>query len=120
MNPDNERDDLWELLGRVRQHSPGPFFSRNVLRQIRAGRDQKRTPMNWFVRQWRLATLGAIAATLTATFLIAPRPDDNRTVVPSVEMAHATPDSADYELIAHLDELLAYENNALWLATSPE
>ena len=30
-----ERDDLWQLLGRAKETAVSPFFSRNVLRSIR-------------------------------------------------------------------------------------
>lgn len=64
MKEDWEQDDLWELLGKARPVSVSPFFSRNVLREIR--RDSGRSWIPQPVLRW----LGAGAfAMLTAGFL---------------------------------------------------
>ena len=119
MNPDEERDDLWELLGRAKTPVPSTFFARNVLREIRAG-TQPRTPRNWLLRSWRVATLGAIALVLIALFPVLHNGGSREKAVPAIELARQTANSADYEVIARLDELLAFEDSTIWPDTSIE
>ena len=119
MNPDEERDDLWELLGRAKTPTPTPFFARNVLREIRAG-TQPRTPWNWLAVRWRAATLGAIALALLASIPVLHNGGSREKTVPAIELARQTANSADYEVIARLDELLAFEDSTIWPDTSIE
>ena len=119
MNPDEERDDLWELLGRAKTPVASPFFARNVLREIRKEK-QTRSPWNWLARQWRVATLGAVALVLLAVIPVLHNGGSREKTVPALELARQTANSADYEVIARMDELLASEDITIWLDTSPE
>jgi hypothetical protein len=65
MNEDWDNDRLWDLLGKARPVSVSPFFSRNVVREIRRNPDRPLVPL--FVLRW----LGAAAfAVLTAGFFL--------------------------------------------------
>ena len=65
MKEDWDNDALWNLLGKTRPVSVSPFFSRNVLREIRRSPARPMVPL--FVLRW----LGAGAlAVLTAGFFL--------------------------------------------------
>ena len=65
MKEDWDKDALWDLLGKAKPVSVSPFFSRNVLRQIRRNPARPLVPL--FLLRW----LGAGAfAVLTAGFFL--------------------------------------------------
>jgi len=65
MKEDWDKDALWDLLGKAGPVSVSPFFSRNVLREIRRGSTRPMVPL--FLLRW----LGAGAlAVLTAGFFL--------------------------------------------------
>lgn len=65
MNEDWDKDALWDLLGKARPVSVSPFFSRNVVREIRRNPARPLVPV--FVLRW----LGAgVIAVLTAGFFL--------------------------------------------------
>lgn len=127
MNAD-DNDKLWQVLGKARQPAVSPFFARNVLRAIRLeSQEQGALTSRSFLSQafkslhrwtWQLA----IAGTCVVAALI--------TVVPSLFVRHhqSAPVEAtlapqivgnpDYEVIKHLDELVADEESSLWLDDS--
>jgi cytochrome c-type biogenesis protein CcmH/NrfG len=136
----DEQDDLWELLGRAKAPHVSPFFSRNVLRAIRAEEQEKPLAL-WF--RWRWLTLSASACGMVVAAIIAfqhvAAPQISSTAVvaqqsqpleqqlQTQEPAQASqPDqvavlaqqvsaSPDYQVINHLDELLASEETSVWL-----
>jgi hypothetical protein len=131
MNSD-DNDKLWELLGKTRPPAVSPFFSRNVLRAIRQeGQQCQDGPLRrslfgrgrvFLSRLHRWTWQFAIAGTCAVAALI--------TVAPTafVRHHHAAPVQAgverqivanpDYEVITHLDELVADEESSLWLDDS--
>lgn len=113
MNLDDERDHLWDLLGKAEVPAPSAFFARNILREIR--QHEAQGFRGWFARGWRLAALsaGGLAALLAVTGAVYTF-NASRVPVPAVELARQTADKSDYEVIARLDELLASENNSIW------
>ena len=125
MNPsDDEQDDLWELLGEAREPEVSPFFSRNILREVRALRQEKPGFLGWLRRHWKVpATLvPASAAAAVALLAMSPvqptasvktTPKDQLTAI--AEQVSASP---DYMVISNLDELLASEERSVWLDTS--
>jgi hypothetical protein len=60
MNQD-ENDDLWRLMGRAKAPEVSPFFSRNVLREVRREREER--PFIWgnLRPRWAMALLGTFA-----------------------------------------------------------
>ena len=120
MNPD-ENDKLWQLLGKARQPAVSPFFARNVLRALR---EEEGTPGilrgrgRWFRRwTWRLAAAGVcVAATV---FTVMPGGHRSYRLKESASMAEGKlVGNPDYDVIKHLDELVADEESSVWLDDS--
>ena len=111
MNTD-EHDDLWSLLGKAKAPAVSPFFSRNVLRAIRGGAPEKRGVFGWLRLRWQVAAVSACVL-IVAGFALTPRVDqpDHTTML----LAKQVSQSPDYQVISHLDELLASEESSVWL-----
>jgi hypothetical protein len=109
-----EHDDLWDLLGKARTPDVSPFFSRNVLRAIREEATAKPGLFAWLRRHWQLTTAStcAVALAVGLTFVEqSPKPDSD----PVMLLAQQVSASPDYQVINHLDELLASEESSVWL-----
>ena len=128
MNAD-DNDKLWELLGKTRQPAVSPFFARNVLRAVR--QEQEARPAFYLARSvifrsatvlrrraWQLAIGGtfAIAALITVTPAGFIRHHHSSRLEAGV--ARQIVGNPDYEVIQHLDELVADEESSLWLDDS--
>ncbi len=110
----NEQDDLWRLLGHAKAPSVSPFFSRNVLRAIREEKQEKPGLFAWL--QWRWLTLAASACVLVAASGVAlHHPAQPPQSDPVMVLAQQVSTSPDYQVINHLDELLASEETSIWL-----
>ena len=117
MNSD-EHDDLWCLLGKARQPTVSPFFSRDVIREVRGLQQERVGFFSWLRRHWQVPALGACAAVvITGTFIKSAQSDrlamDHQQQL--LAMAETVSESPDYQVIAHLDELLDSEESSLWL-----
>ena len=113
MNTD-EQDDLWRLLGRAKAPSVSPFFSRNVLRTIREEKQEKPGLLAWF--HWRWLALSASACVLlVASGVSLNRLSQPPQADPVMVLAQQVSTSPDYQVINHLDELLASEETSVWL-----
>ena len=120
MNPE-DNDKLWALLGEAKPPQVSPFFSRNILRSIREG--ETATPASRFrlglagvFRRWawRLAVAGAC---LTAT-LVTVIPRQHRHEEEAARLEGKILETPDYEVVKHLDELVADEESSVWLDDS--
>jgi Tfp pilus assembly protein PilN len=114
MNTD-EQDDLWRLLGHAKAPSVSPFFSRNVLRAIREEKQEKPSLLAWL--NWRWVTLAASVCVLVVASGVAlrhPAPQAPQ-ADPVMVLAQQVSTSPDYQVINHLDELLASEETSVWL-----
>src|SRR5450432_1246683 len=114
MNTD-EHDKLWHLLGKAKPTGASPFFARDVLREVRLAKQEKSGLFAWLGRKWAFTTIGAVAAVLltfnTSHF--------HRTSDPEVTLlAQQISDKSDIDVINHLDELVASEENSVWLENS--
>jgi hypothetical protein len=112
MNQPDEHDDLWRLLGKAKEPAVSPFFARNVLRDVRALRQEQPGVFGWLRRRWQVALVGACAACLSGLMLLqraAPQPDQLSLIASEVS------ESPDYLVITELDELLASEESSVWL-----
>ena len=116
-----EHDELWDLLGKSRPASVSPLFSRNVLREVRALKQEPSGTAAWLLfrfrcwlpQHWRLVAVSSCAACLTVVMLAGERnPDEHQQIVAMAERVSASP---DYQVINHLDELLDSEKNSVWL-----
>ena len=111
MNTD-EHDDLWHLLGKAKVPEVSPFFSRNILRAIRETSPENGGVLGWLRRRWQVAAVGACAV-LVAGFVLIPRAEQPDTA--TMLLAKEVSQSSDYQVISHLDELLASEASSVWL-----
>ncbi len=135
----DEQDDLWRLLGHAKKPSVSPFFSRNVLRAIR---EEKQETVGIFARffgraPWRWSLLAASVCLLLVITGFAfrhsaqsrPTPLAQASTTPQLQppqapqpqneqvnvLAQQVSTSPDYQVINHLDELLASEETSIWL-----
>lgn len=128
MNAD-DNDKLWELLGKARQPSVSPFFARNVLRAIRQEEEVRRArsfPHRFLFklthalhrRAWQVAIAGTCA--IAALLSLAPAPFLRHHHASQVQtgLDRQIVANPDYEVIKHLDELVADEESSLWLDDS--
>jgi hypothetical protein len=108
-----EHDDLWRLLGKARQPEVSPFFSRNILRAIREEAQEKPGVFAAFRAHWRILAAGVAAMTVGAVMFFHPEaPQSDQSVLILAEQVSTSP---DYQVISHLDELLASEESSVWL-----
>lgn len=119
MKKPEENDELWQLLGEARASEVSPFFARNVLREIRTARQEKTGVLAWLRKYWRTAALGSAAAVLLAVNATGQFRTTAGTRAPA-EIAQQAPSKTDYEVISHLDELVAYEQSSIWLDDSAQ
>ena len=128
MNTD-DNDKLWELLGKARRPSVSPFLSRNILRAIRQEEDARpalslprgflfRLARSLRRRTWQIAIAGTcvVAALITVAPTAFVRHHHSAPV--PTGFARQIVGNPDYEVINHLDELVADEENSLWLDDS--
>jgi hypothetical protein len=110
----DEQDDLWRLLGHAKTPSVSPFFSRNVLRAIREEKQEKPGLLAWM--NWRWVTLCASTCVLlVASGVALHHPVQPAQADPVMLLAQQVSTSPDYQVINHLDELLASEETSIWL-----
>lgn len=120
MNPTEDHDDLWRLLGNAKTPAVSPFFSRNVLREVRSLRQERPGFAGWLHRHWRWqvpALACGMAVVAGAGFLTDRGGDEESQLFAIAEDVSASP---DYQVISDLDELLAWEESSVWIdATLP-
>jgi len=126
----DDNDKLWELLGKARPPAVSPFFARNVLRAIRQEEDARPPvafPMGFLIRLTRSlrrwAWQSALVATcaIAAVITIAPNTfvrHHHTGALRSSGIAQQIAGNPDYEVIQHLDELVADEESSVWLDDS--
>ena len=107
-----EHDELWSLLGKAKTPAVSPFFSRNILRAIREEAPEKRGVFGWLRVRWQVAAVSA-GVLIIAGLAVTPRveqPDQT-----AMLLAKQVSQGPDYQVIIHLDELLASEESSVWL-----
>jgi len=110
-----ERQDdkeLWDILGRLPEPAVSPFFARNVLRKIRqeaTGFDRAR---NWFSLR-RLVAASAVAIVVVGMAIATHHPISQRASATDLDVV-AKIDPQDYDVVADLDELIAWDENNVW------
>jgi len=110
-----ERQDdkeLWDILGRLPEPAASPFFARNVLRKIRqeaTGFDRAR---NWFSLR-RLVAASAVATVVVGMAIATHHPVSRTTSANDLDVV-AKIDPQDYDVVADLDELIAWDENTVW------
>ena len=110
-----ERQDdkeLWDILGRLPEPAVSPFFARNVLRKIRqeaTGFDRAR---NWFSLR-RLVAASAVAIIVVGMAIATRHPISQTPSGNDLEVVVKI-DPQDYDVVADLDELIAWDENTVW------
>jgi hypothetical protein len=111
-----EHDDLWRLLGQAKQPAVSPFFSRNILRDIRAMRQARPGFLGWLRDHWKAPVFATCAIVLVIGGLLREHRSHETTEERQLlALAETVSQSPDYSVIGHLDELLETDENSVWL-----
>jgi hypothetical protein len=111
MEPQDDKE-LWDVLGRFPAPKLSPFFARNVLRRIGQEPTHIERVWNWF-GAWRLVGASAIAALIIGLALVTHHPG-SQTAFSSDSDVVAKIDPQDYDVVADLDALIAWDENSAW------
>jgi hypothetical protein len=114
-----QREDdqqLWDLLGRTAEPKLSPFFARNVLREIRPEASRFGRAQDWFSLR-RLVAASAVAALLIGMEIATHAPQRSQKSPEREPDVVAKIDPQDFDVVADLDELLAWDEDSLWNET---
>ncbi len=117
----DEHDALWKLLGKADTPAASPFFARNVLREIRATVQEPPSRIPSWLRGGRFSWLAGVAAVALACIGVgtfekgAGQKNQPRQEALVAQQLATNPDS---DVIKNLDELLASDDNSVWLDNS--
>jgi hypothetical protein len=111
MEPQDDKE-LWDVLGRLPEPTLSPFFARNVLREIRQKPGYFEQVRNWFSVR-KIAGASAVTAIVAVIALVTHYPGP-RTTSSTASDVVAKVDAQDYDVVADLDELIAWDENSLW------
>ena len=114
MNHD-EKDALWDLLGKAKPAKVSPFFSRNVLRAIREEEQERPSVFAVLMRRWSLVATAACVLTVIGFNFVPRLPEAKNDKLGIVQLAREVSGSPDYQVISNLDELLNAEASYVWL-----
>ena len=120
MNPSDENDDLWRLLGKARPPVISPFFARNVVREMRGARQEGPGFLAMLRCHWQLTATAAVAGCILAMTVSQFIGKDlhNRQIDSLMAITQQVSDSPDFYVINDLDDLLASEESSVWLDNS--
>jgi hypothetical protein len=110
---DREDDkQLWDVLGRVPEPTLSPFFARNVVRSVRQEGTRFDRMRNWF--SWRrLAAASAVVIVVIGMTIATHYPVSQTKAAKDPDLV-AKIDPQDYDVVADLDELIAWDENSVW------
>jgi hypothetical protein len=111
MEPEDDKE-LWDVLGRLPAPTLSPFFSRNVLRKIRQEPARFERVRNWLSRG-KLVGASAVAAIAVVLALVTHYPGPRSASSGDLDVV-AKVDPQDYDVVADLDELIAWDENSVW------
>ncbi len=111
MEPQDDKE-LWDVLGRLPEPTLSPFFARNVLRKIRHKPAYFERVRNWFSVR-KVVAASAVAAVVVSVAFVTHYPGP-RTASSSESDVVAKIDPQDYDVVADLDELIAWDENSVW------
>lgn len=114
-----ERDELWELLGRAKKPEVSSFFAANVLRELRQGTSSV-SFLEWLRRQWRAVGAAATAILVVGATVAHWQLENRHAEQDRLLAAQELAGDPDYDAIAQLDELLAFHESSLWIESSVE
>jgi hypothetical protein len=110
---DREDDkQLWDILARVPQPTLSPFFARNVVRSVRQEATRFERMRHWF--SWRrLAAASAVVIVVVGMAIATHHPVSQRATANDSDVV-AKIEPQDYDVVADLDELIAWDENSVW------
>ena len=111
MEPQDDKQ-LWDILGRVPEPSLSPFFARNVVRKIRQEATRFERARNWFSLR-RLVAASAVAIIVVGMAIATRHPIIQTPSGNDLDVV-AKIDPQDYDVVADLDELIAWDENSVW------
>jgi hypothetical protein len=121
MNHD-EQDKLWELLGKAPKREASPFFANKVMRAIREPEVERFSIWAWLRQKWIIPVAAGACAVIAAVSTLNTGTSSKSVqqvakVDPLAEMV--TVIAANDEFESSLSDLLATEDNAVWLEADP-
>jgi hypothetical protein len=111
MEPQDDKQ-LWDILGRVPEPTLSPFFARNVVRKIRQEATRFGRARNWFSLR-RLVAASAVAIVVVGMAIATHHPISQTASSNDLDVV-AKIDPQDYDVVADLDELIAWDENNVW------
>ena len=105
-------NELWDILGRVPEPTLSPFFARKVLRKIRQEAAGFGRARSWFSLR-RLVAAAAVAVLVVGMAIATHHPVSQRASANDSDVV-AKIDPQDYDVVADLDELIAWDENTVW------
>jgi hypothetical protein len=111
MDPEDDKQ-LWDILGHVPEPTVSPFFARNVLRKIRQEATRFEWARNWFSLR-RLVAASAVAIIVVGMAIATHHPISQKASASDLDVV-AKVDPQDYDVVADLDELIAWDENNVW------
>jgi hypothetical protein len=111
MEPQDDKQ-LWDVLGRLPEPTVSPFFARNILRKIRREPSYFERVRNWFTV--RKAVAASAVAAVVVIFAFVTHYPGPRTTSSSDSDVVARIDPQDYDVVADLDQLIAWDENTVW------
>ncbi|SRR6266498_3901655 len=110
---DREDDkELWDILGRVPESALSPFFARNVARSVRQEATRFDRLRGWF--SWRRLAAASAVVIVVIGMAIATHHPVSQTKAANGPDVVAKIDPQDYDAVADLDELIAWDENSVW------
>ena len=110
----DRKDDkeLWDILGRASAPALSPFFARNVVRSVRQEATRFDRIRSWF--SWRrLAAASAVVIAVIGMAIATHHPVSQTKTTNDPDVV-AKIDPQDYDVVADLDELIAWDENSVW------
>ena len=110
---DREDDkQLWDILGRIPKATLSPFFARNVVRSVREEATRFERVRGWF--SWRRLVAASAVVVLAVGMAVATHHPVSQKPATNDSDAVAKIDPQDYDAVADLDELIAWDENSVW------
>lgn len=110
---DREDDkELWDILGSVSEPTLSPFFARNVVRSARQEETRFERMRHWF--SWRRLAAASAVVTVVIGITVATHHPVSQTPAVNNSDVVAKIDPQDYDVVADLDELIAWDENNVW------
>jgi anti-sigma-K factor RskA len=110
---DREDDkQLWDILGRIPEPKLSPFFARNVVRSVREEATRFERMRGWL--SWRRLAAASAVVLLVIGMAVATHRPTSQTPATNDSDVVAKIDPQDYDVVADLDELIAWDENSVW------